>query len=97
MRPSTIAAGVPCSQWDACSGVPYALLPALLKPQPRKKPRTSGASPMSGLWSAVNDSVGQREMHQPGSALRRSCSDLILLLPLVASFLCISFTAIDSC
>jgi len=52
---------------------------------------------MSGLWSAVNDSVGQREMHQPGSALRRSYSDLILLLPLVASFLCISFTAIDSC
>lgn len=52
---------------------------------------------MSGLWSAVNDSVGQREMHQPGSALQRSCSDLILLLPLVASLLCISFTAIDSC
>lgn len=31
-------------------------LPALLKPQPRKKPRTSGASPISGLWSAVKDS-----------------------------------------
>lgn len=31
-------------------------LPALLKPQPRKKPLTSGASPIRGLWSAVNDS-----------------------------------------
>lgn len=31
-------------------------LPALLKPQPRKNPLTSGASPISGLWSAVNDS-----------------------------------------
>lgn len=34
-------------------------LPALLKPQPRKKPLTSGASPISGLWSAVNDSKKQ--------------------------------------
>lgn len=43
-------------------GDPFrSLLPALLKPQPRKKPRTSGASPMSGLWSAVNDSARQRE------------------------------------
>lgn len=35
-------------------------LPALLKPQPRKKPLTSGASPISGLWSAVKDS-GSRQ------------------------------------
>lgn len=41
------------------------LLPALLKPQPKKKPRTSGASPMSGLWSAVKDSTRQRG---PGQA-----------------------------
>lgn len=31
-------------------------LPALLKPQPRKKPLTSGVSPIRGLWSAVKDS-----------------------------------------
>lgn len=30
--------------------------PALLKPQPRKNPRSSGASPIRGLWSGVKDS-----------------------------------------
>jgi len=54
-----------CPGCDPARGCPRcdpfrSLLPALLKPQPRKKPRTSGASPMSGLWSAVNDSARQR-------------------------------------
>jgi len=37
-------------------------LPALLKPHPRKKPLTSGASPIRGLWSAVKDSVGEKSV-----------------------------------
>lgn len=35
--------------------------PALLKPQPRKNPRSSGASPIRGLWSGVKDSEGKSE------------------------------------
>lgn len=34
-------------------------VPALLNPHPKKNPRTSGASPMRGLWSAVKDSGGK--------------------------------------
>lgn len=39
--------------------------PALLKPQPRKNPRSSGASPIRGLWSGVKDSEREREAQSP--------------------------------
>lgn len=40
--------------------------PALLKPQPRKKPRSSGASPIRGLWSGVKDSGRKGGLSPPG-------------------------------
>lgn len=47
--------------------------PALLKPQPRKKPRSSGASPIRGLWSGVKDSerkggLSSLQVRTPGAA-----------------------------
>lgn len=46
--------------------------PALLKPQPRKKPRSSGASPIRGLWSGVKDSArgGMKDFSGRGEAAR---------------------------
>ena len=35
---------------------PEYMMPALLSPQPKKNPLSSGASPINGRWSAVKDS-----------------------------------------
>lgn len=55
--------------WGGCRLHP----PALLKPQPRKKPRSSGASPIRGLWSGVKDSerkgdLSSLQVRTPGAA-----------------------------
>lgn len=60
--------------WGSRRG-PHA--PALLNPQPRKNPRSSGASPIRGLWSGVKDSERKRGLKlspghmRPGRGLPR--------------------------
>lgn len=53
LNPAPQASPSPHHQRLSPSGAPS---PALLKPQPRKNPRSSGASPIRGLWSGVKDS-----------------------------------------
>ena len=49
--------GVPGGLRD--DGAPEYMMPAEFSPQPTKNPRSSGHSPISGLWSGVNDSGPQ--------------------------------------
>ena len=53
-RRAQLGPSLPRRQESGKLRCPYS--PALLKPQPRKNPRSSGASPIRGLWSGVNDS-----------------------------------------
>ena len=48
---------------------PASMIPEELKPHPWKNPRSSGASPISGLWSAVKDSGPHTVDFTPVSAI----------------------------